>query len=183
MPISAAGKALIRLGVVALFTAACAAVWELLALQAPGTPLYLGVLPGPIEALRELATTLGLLLVGAGLTQSWARGRADALLLMMLCAGTLLALGAQVYGASHGMYGVQANDLRPDAMPLFIVKHSGLLLFVLALLEHGRRLLFRAPPEPTSSLRDQAIAKGRALDPRPVGGPSARQLDPRGHGN
>ena len=60
--------------------AALASVWELLALQAPGSPLYLGMLPGPVTSLRELATMIGLLLFGAGALMPWAfGGRAAAL--------------------------------------------------------------------------------------------------------
>jgi hypothetical protein len=177
MLITAAGRALVRLGVVALFVAALASVWEVLALQSPGTPLYLGMLPGPVASLREMSTTLGLLLVGAGLTQHWARGRGDAVLVLMLYAGTVLGLGGQVYAAARGMAGVQLQDLRADALPLFAVKFGGFGLVLIALLEHGRRLLFRDPQADGGSLREQAFVRGRAPDPR---GPSARQLDPGG---
>lgn len=182
MPISASGTALIRLGVVTLMAAGLAGVWELLALQAPGTPLYLGMLPAPITALRELATTLGLLLIAAGLTHAWTRGPGEVALIAALYLGMLVALGAQLYGAAQGMTGVQMSDLRPDALPLFLVKHAGLLLVGLALLEHGRRLLFRPPPDSGgSSLRDQAIARGRLEPRRTTTHTSARQLDPKGH--
>src|ERR1700712_1427192 len=39
----------LRLGGALLLIAASAGAWEVLASQAPGSPLYLGVLPGPIE--------------------------------------------------------------------------------------------------------------------------------------
>ena len=42
--------------------------------------------------------------------------------------GVALALSAQLYGALHGMNGVQLVDLRPDALPLFVVKQGGLVL-------------------------------------------------------
>ena len=141
--------ATLRLGVVTLMFAGCAGIWELLALQSPGTPFYIGVLPGPVSALRELATAVGLLLVAAAvLMPSAARGRIPVpTLVALLYAGTLLSLGAQLYGAAHGMYGVQISDLRADALPLFAVKHGGLALLGTGLFELGRRvLLAKSPP-------------------------------------
>jgi hypothetical protein len=156
MSTSPSGTATVRLGVAALMFAAAASVWELLALQAPGTPLYIGMLPGPITSLRELATALGVLLVLAGMTIPWAsRGRPEPRrLVTALYAGTLLALGAQTYGATQGMGGVQLLDLRADALPLFVVKHGGLLVLLGALCTVGRGLLVQPPPPP-----------GRQLDP------------------
>ncbi len=147
MRIGASGKATVRLGVVVLMVAACSGVWELLAAQSPGTPLYIDTLAGPIAALRELATVFGLLLLGAGLLMPWAsQGREPRRLVAALYAGTALALGAQLYAATQGMYGVQLSDLRPDALPLFVAKQTGLLLLVGGLLELGRRVLLRPPP-------------------------------------
>ena len=50
---------------------------KLLARQAPGTPLYLGQLPGPIGALRQTAMNLGLLPYGGTplLNKEWFIGR------------------------------------------------------------------------------------------------------------
>jgi hypothetical protein len=140
-------RAVIRLGVCVLFVAAVAGVWELLALQAPGSPLYLAALPGPVSALRELAMNLGLLLLAAGLLAPWAATRGEPKgLVLALHAGALLGLGAQLYCALTGMYGVQLYDLRPDAKAAFALKYGGLLLFGLSLLELGRRVLVRPPP-------------------------------------
>jgi hypothetical protein len=137
-------RASLRLGACTLLLACAAAAWELIALQSPGTPLYVGVLPGPIGALRELATTIGLLLVAAALVMPRAaRGRLPLrALIALLYLGTALGLGAQVYGALHGMYVVQAVDLRADAFPLFVIKYGGLSLLAFGLLELGRRVCF-----------------------------------------
>jgi len=155
MSIGECGTATVRLGVVALMIAALASVWELVALQASGSPLYIGMLPGPVTSLRELSTVIGLLLCGAGITMPWASGgRGEPrVLVRMLQVGTVLVLGAQAYGATQGMNGVQLGDLRPDAMPLFVLKQGGLALLLAALLELGRRLLVQPPPA------------GRQLDP------------------
>jgi hypothetical protein len=184
---TASGIAAIRLGVVALMAGALAGLWELLALQAPGTLLYIGMLSGPITALRELAMLLGLLLVAAGLLLPWAsQGREPRVLLAMLYAGALLALVAQTYGAAQGMNGVQLGDLRPDALPLFIAKQGGLLLFAIALLELGRRVLVRPAPEP-DGMRGAMGGQGHALGAsraRIAGHRAAtRQLDPEERGN
>lgn len=144
---SPCSTATIRLGIVALMAAAASSVWELLALQSPGTFLYIGTLFGPIAALRELTTVIGLLLLGAGWLMPWASPKREPKLLVAnLYAGTLISIGAQVYAALHGMYGVQASDLRPDALPLFVIKHGALALVIGALLELGRRVLVRRPP-------------------------------------
>jgi hypothetical protein len=154
MPIGECGTATVRLGIASLMIAALASVWELLALQAPGSPLYIGLLPGPVTSFRELATVIGLLLIGAGLTMPWARGhrREPRVLVRVLYVGALLALGAQAYGATQGMNGVQLGDLRPDALPMFVLKHGGLALLLGGLLELGRRMLVQPPPTPTRQL-------------------------------
>jgi hypothetical protein len=146
----ACAKATVRLGVIALMVAGLAGVWELVALQAPGSPLYIGMLPGPITSLRELSTAIGVLLVVGGLIMPWAQnGRGEPrALVRVLYVGTALALAAQLYGAAQGMNGVQLGDLRPDALPLFVLKQGGLALLLGALLELGRRVLLRRPASP-----------------------------------
>jgi hypothetical protein len=42
------------------------------------------------------------------------------------------------------MHAVQAMDLRPDALPVFVAKYAGFALFLLAFFELGRRVLARA---------------------------------------
>jgi hypothetical protein len=154
MSVGECGKATVRLGVASLMIAALVSVWELLALQAPGSPLYIGMLPGPITSLRELSTVIGLVLVAAGLISPWTSGGrgGSRALVAMLFAGTLLALGAQAYGALQGMNGVQLADMRPDALPLFVLKQGGLALLMAALLELGRRVLIEPPALPTRQL-------------------------------
>jgi hypothetical protein len=137
-------RASLRLAACTLLLAGAASAWELIALQSPGTPLYIGELPGPIGALRELATSVGLLLLAAALLMPRAsRGRLPLrALVALLYLGTALGLGAQIYGALHGMYVVQAIDLRADAFPLFVIKYGGLSLLAVGLIELGRRACF-----------------------------------------
>lgn len=156
MPLGPASRATIRLGLIVLMGAAVAGVWELLAMQSPGTPLYIGMLPGPIAALRELGTVAGLLLLCAGSLLAWAKlEREPKALVVLLHVGVVLGMGAQLYAALHGMHAVQAMDLRPDALPLFVAKYSGLGVFLFALFALGRRVLARPmlPPK-TSRPRD-----------------------------
>lgn len=137
----------VRAGVVVLFFAALASAWELFARQAPGSPLYLGVLPGPVRALRELAFALGVLLLAAGALMPWAYGAgAPRWVGLALVAGAAFALAGQTYGAACGMYGIQVQDLRADALPMFVAKHLGLLAFASGFAAIGWRVLFRPPP-------------------------------------
>jgi len=125
-------RATLRLAIIVLALGGLAGVWEVLAIQAPGSPLYLGTLPGPVQTLREAAFTLGFLLLFASLAlPRLAQAPGSRLLLgvvVSLYLGTALSLGASLYGAAHGMHGEQLLDLRPDAAPLFVVKHVGHLL-------------------------------------------------------
>jgi len=177
----------IRLGVVTLMAAAAASVWELFALQAPGSPVHIGMLPGPIAALRELCTVLGLLQLGAGSLLAWTGlEREPRVAVALLHIGTLLAVVAQLYGAALGMSGIQLLDLRPDALPLFIVRQGGLGLAVLALLALGRGALQRLAPHAgarAATTRPSASPPGRAGMAAERDPPPSRQLDPeeRGH--
>jgi hypothetical protein len=140
------GRAAVRTGMALLALGGLAGAWELLARQAPGSPLYLGIMPEPVAVLRELAITLGLLLIVAGGLCGWAFGsQPPRWFTLALVGGSLTAVAAQLYGAALGMYGVQVQDLRADALPLFLVKHLGLLAFAGAFAELARRVLTRPP--------------------------------------
>ncbi|HEX7481677.1 MAG TPA: hypothetical protein VF331_27980 [Polyangiales bacterium] len=144
---SPSARATLRLASLALLLAAAAGVWEVLATQAPGSPLYLGMLPGPVQALRETALVLGLLVFAAACLLPELHKLDQAFepkaLLAALHVGVVLALGAGVYGACTGMRGTQLFDLRPDASALFLTKHLGLVLTGAALAELARRALWR----------------------------------------
>jgi hypothetical protein len=141
----AAAHATLRLGIAVLVAAAVAGVWEVLATQAPGSPLYLAMLPGPVEALRELALGLGVLLLAA--SAWWARVPAaaeatvSARLVWGLRAGAMLSLGAAAYGAARGMRVEQLYDLRPDGTAAFVVKYMGLGLLAMSLAALAARVL------------------------------------------
>jgi hypothetical protein len=132
---------MLRLAVIVLCTAAGAGVWEVLASQAPGSLLSIGMLPGPIEMLRETSLVLGLLLLGASvLVRDTGATRRVTLGLHVAVA---ITLGAAVYGAMTGMHGVQAHDLRPDATPLFVAKYVGRFGVLVCLIAIARRALAR----------------------------------------
>ena len=144
----------VRFGVALLGGAAGAGLWELLAAQVPGSPLYIGVLPGPIGALREMTLMLSLLSMAAGALMPWAYGaqvdgRRAKVVTGFLLAGALIAIAAQTYGAANGMHGAQMSDLRADARAVFFIRHGGLLLFALGWLDVGWRVLrHRSPGAP-----------------------------------
>lgn len=126
-----------------LLLAALAGAWEVFATQAPGSALYVGVVPGPVQALRETALWLGLLIFAAGrLMPELDATSAPKTLVPALHLGCVLTLGAGTYAAFTGMHGAQLFDLRPDAAPLFLVKHLGLLVVSAALIETARRALW-----------------------------------------
>lgn len=134
-------RSVLRLAVIVLCTAAGAGVWEVLASQAPGSFLSIGMLPGPIEMLRETALISGLLLLGAALlVRETGATRRVVVGIHVAVAITLLAA---MYGAVTGMHGVQAHDLRPDATPLFVVKYVGRLGLLVGLIAIARRALAR----------------------------------------
>ena len=146
-PLHAIANDLLKRGVLTLGAGLAAGVWELIALQVPGSPLYIGVLPGPIGALRELCMLLGLLTLAAAALMPRAYEGASArrarIASLLITGGIALAIGARVYGAANGMHGVQASDLRADARAVFFVRHGGLLLFAAGWLDIGLRILRR----------------------------------------
>jgi hypothetical protein len=140
-------RAVVRLAVILMLVAALCTVWEVLARQAPGSPLYLGVLPGPIAHLRATATVLALALLAAAWLMPWAYGSNQPRLMVVLCyLGATLTVGAGFYGALRGMYLVQLIDPRPDATMMFILKYGGQALLGVCLLDMSWRILLRRPP-------------------------------------
>ncbi|MBI3217879.1 MAG: hypothetical protein HYZ44_00035 [Bacteroidetes bacterium] len=141
----AAAHATLRLAMAVLVVTALAGVWEVLAAQAPGSLLYLGVLPGPVQALRESALWCGVLTLVSSL--AWSRlsvqpaSSTPRRVVFGLHAGVILSLGASAYGATQGMRGEQLFDLRTDGMLVFALKYTGHVLYAGALLALGLRLL------------------------------------------
>lgn len=151
-----AASATLRLALWTLGAAALAGAWEVLASQAPGSPVHLGILPGPVQLLRETAFTLGFLLcIGSFLLREAHAGQAALSgttsesslrnVMIALHLGTALVLGTSLYGAIQGMHGVQMRDLRPDATPLFALKHLGYAVLLGAFVVLARRLPLRKP--------------------------------------
>jgi hypothetical protein len=141
MQLGEQARVVLRLGCVVLVAAALASVWELLASQVPGSRFSIGMLPGPIQLLREATATFGcVLLIGALLVGTQPL---PAALLWVLRVGVGLLLATGVYAAATGMHGVQAFDLRPDAVWLFAFKYLGRALLYAGLFEIGRRVVQR----------------------------------------
>lgn len=137
-------RAFVRLGVVLLVVAAAAGVWEMLAMQVPSAEYRVGVLPGPIGQVREMSAVLGLACIGlAWLVPFISKEREPWALCIALHAGALITIGALIYGATTGMYGVQIWDPRPDSQALFIVRWTGQGILGLCLLDVVRRVFHR----------------------------------------
>lgn len=127
-----------------LVVAAASSVWALLANQAPGSPVYLGVLAGPIEGVRDSAAILGLVFLAvAPLLPQLAHGRAASVLVAVACIGATLHVGAGIYAAAHGLHAIQFKDPRSDVAPLVMLKYTGQALLGLCLLEVTRRVWTR----------------------------------------
>jgi len=115
---------------------ASAAVWGLLAQQAPGSPYRVGVLPGPVEQLSGASFMLGTGLMLCALL--WPRvfepgtGRYWPWLSLTGAAACLLALA---YAALHGVYGVQIDDPRPTSSGILALRALGHVLITAALLD------------------------------------------------
>src|ERR1700712_4205115 len=109
-------RLLVGAGFALWLLAALAAVWEVLALQPPDSPLHLGVLAGPIAQLSTFAFALGTVAAWVGLLwpllYAAGEGRAVAWLLMV---GALLHVLILFVTASRGLLAVQLLDPRADA--------------------------------------------------------------------
>ena len=141
---ASSARVVLRLSAALLLAAAVAGVWELLASQAPGTPLYLGVLPAPVERLRHDSFDFGVLLAIAALLLG--EREVSRRVLIGLGAGSALMLVAGVYAAATGMSGVQIIDLRADAPWLFGAKVLGRALLIAGLITIGWAVLVKRPP-------------------------------------
>ncbi len=147
MELGRCARSFVRLGAVLLVLAAAAGVWEMLAMQIPSSQYRVGVLPGPVAQLREMAVVLGLSAFAAAWLLPWiAPDREPWPLCVGVHVGAVVTLGAMVYGATTGMYGVQIYDPRPDSQILFVVRWIGQGILGICLLDFARRILFRRAP-------------------------------------
>lgn len=126
-------RTVLRVGLCVLGVAVLAGAWETLAEQAPGSPLYIGMLPAPIERLRSDAVAFGAFLWLAALSLG-DRRLSDRVLACLGIGAAMLLLG-DLYAAWNGMPGVQLQDLRADAPWVFFGKLIGRALLVLGLAE------------------------------------------------
>lgn len=130
-----------RIGGCVLIAAGLLGTWEWLAGQAPGTPLYIGMLPAPIERLQSDAFEFGTLVLVAGLMVG--ERTLPRRVGWWLALGAALLLASGLYAAVTGMPGVQLRDLRPDATWVFFGKLVGRGLLALGLADIGWRVLGR----------------------------------------
>ncbi len=149
MQLRPSARALVRLAVVLLVVGAIAGVWELLALQAPSSPVHFGELPGPVTQLRNTAVTLSLILFAVAWLMPWAAGDREPMLFVgAVHVGATVTLGAMIYGAARGLLGIQVIDPIPTATGLFVARIAGEAILFGCLIDFARRILMRPPPAP-----------------------------------
>jgi hypothetical protein len=138
----ASARVVLRIASCVLIVAGFSGAWEWLAGQAPGSPLYIGMLPAPVERLRSEAFDFGVLFLIAGLALG--ELTLPRRLVVCLALGAALVLGSGLLAAAMGMPGVQLRDLRPEATWVFFGKLLGRGLCVVSLADIGWRVLRRA---------------------------------------
>lgn len=139
--ISAAARAMVRLGLVLLFVAGASSIWWFLASQIPSSAFRADVLPGPVAQLRDAAGFLALLSFAFAWLMPAAEKRSDAKrLAWCLHVGIAVLLCALAYGATTGMLGIQIDDPRTDSRWLLIVRVLGEAILAGSILEFARRI-------------------------------------------
>lgn len=142
MELRSTAKLLVGLGSGVLVVGLGSGVWELLASQAPFTPLHTGTLAAPVSQLRETSFTLSLLLFAAAwLLPFYAPDEEPKVLAALALAGTVVTMVAMIWAASVGMMGLQAFDPRGDARALFYTRATGQGLLLIVGVDFARRLL------------------------------------------
>ena len=121
-----------QMGFVLLGAAIVASFWQLLATQLPDSPLHAGVLPGPVDKLREWCligalVTIALALGRAGTGVTRERPRAT----RWLMAGVSAVVLSLTYGAATGMPGEQILDPRLDAQAMIAIRMLGLFTAII----------------------------------------------------
>jgi len=135
----------LRLGALTLLVGLAAGIFELMATQAPYTPLHFGVLAAPFTQLRSSAFWLSLFAcVCAWLRPKLGSEREVWILFGLLSAGSVLSLGAMAWAAGEGMMAIQVFDPRPGARWFALVRLLGQGLVLFGGLMVARRLLRRA---------------------------------------
>lgn len=122
----------LRLAIVLLGLGAIAGLFELSARQAPYTPLELGLLPGPIQQLRDAALVHGFMafLAGLSLPAAWPTPLAPKRFLGLLVVGHALLFAALLWAAFSGRMAVQIWDPRPLLVALTALRIVGHLTVV-----------------------------------------------------
>ena len=140
MTLSPAGRATVKLALALLGVAAVGVVVHTLAAQGPSSPWWLGILPGPVEQLRDASALLGALLLAAAPYVSAREGEREPWrLVIALYLGSVIVLITLAIGATSGMYGVQIEDPRIASRWLFRARSLGELILFGGLVAFARR--------------------------------------------
>ena len=120
---------------VALVVAAVASAWSFLAAQSPSSPLHLGPLVGPIDALARacwLAGAVGLALTAA-LPALALRPTDERRALRLLAIGAAALFGAMLAGAILGTTGTQVIKAYPRTVAVMLTKSAGFVMLLAGL--------------------------------------------------
>ena len=110
-----------------LVLAAAASAWSFLAAQSPSSPLHVGPLAGPVDALARacwLAGALGFALAAA-LPSLALREADERRALRLLALGWVILLGAMIAGSLLGTTGTQVIKAFPRTVAVMLVKLAG----------------------------------------------------------
>jgi hypothetical protein len=144
MTLGPSARALVKLAVVLLVVGCLAGAWEILASQAAHSPWHAGVPAEPVAQLRSTGIALALLLAVGAWILPWAAPHEDpAYLVAVIYVGTLLTVGAMLYGAATGTTGVRIDAPGIGARALFAARVTGQGILMLGLLDFTWRILRR----------------------------------------
>jgi hypothetical protein len=132
----------LRLSAFTLVVGMLAGVFELTASQVPYTPLHVGVLAAPFAQLRRAALWLSVFACAcAWLRPKLAGEREPWLLFGLVASGSVLSLGAMLWGAVQGKMAIQVFDPSPGAGRLALLRLTGQALVLLGVLGVAFRLV------------------------------------------
>jgi hypothetical protein len=113
-----------------LVLAAGASAWSFFAAQSPSSPLHLGPLVGPIDALARAAWIAGAtgLSLAAALPALALRRGDERRTLALLALGWLVLLAAMIAGALLGTTGTQVIEAYPRTVAVMLGKAAGFVI-------------------------------------------------------
>jgi len=130
-----------------LVIAALASGWRFFAAQSPSSPIFIGPLLGPIEALALAAWLGGItgLALSAALPRMQLAARAERRVVLLLVCGWIVLLASFVTGAVLGTHGTQVIRAYPRTLAVMLIRLPGFLILFAGLISLLVALLRRGP--------------------------------------